>query len=73
MKANKTLRAFSRKHNHRLITMSFETDTGSDVTFEGCVRRDDASRVAELFNELLELARLAEVTNSDTPMAKDNA
>ena len=60
MKVNKVLRAHAKEHGHRLVTMSCETPDGNEMTMECCVTVEDAQKVCDMFNQILQLAMNAD-------------
>ncbi len=55
--ANKKLRAFAKKHGHRLVVLSCQSPDGGEMTLECCVTVEDSERVCKMLKEILDLAR----------------
>ena len=60
---NKTLRKFAKENNHRLVGFLVESERKTTLEFEGCVRVEDAAKVIELLNEIIEISARAKEGN----------
>ena len=53
---NKKLRQFAKENNHRLVGFMFETERKTRISFEGCVRVEDAAKVEKLMSQIIKIS-----------------
>ncbi len=73
LSVNKILRAFSKKNNRRLVQFAFETEAGSEVAIEGCIKLGDAYRMIPIFKTIVGLNNNAELADRDESEHRLNA